>query len=306
MIEWGVALNVVEPTKDTLANSILLERGGMDSLWITDFPAVRAAAPLAAAVAENTNECRIGVGLLSAQLYGVENIVQKISALIENFGERFDVLIGPGDRDALERIGVRLGTGASTASRTVKTAAQVRDRLRESGYRSRVFLGAQGPRLIAESAKLDGVLLNYSDKDMIGWSVDRLRERDSEFTLGIFPPTLLSPNVEFESCEAIRKAAAMVALGLAASVQNAFGLSTRIRAGQLARERSGKIDHEVLDALGNDLLRRFSMFGGVSHLCRQLEGLAQMGVNLVVFGPPLCTDQGGLELLLDAREQCAV
>lgn len=303
-MEWGVALNVVESVETTVANSVRLERAGIASVWITDFPAIRSASPLAAAVAEMTNSCRIGIGLLSPDLYGPNHIIQQVETLVDHFGKRFDVLIGPGDGPALERIGVDRGVGAAVVKRTLKAATQIRTQLKDSNCECRIFLGAQGPMMIEASSSFDGVLLNYSDEEMIEWSLKKLKRNTQDFVIGVFPPTCLEPNPDFDSSESIRRAAAMVALGLTRSVWDEFGLESSLRAGQRALRESGSLDDAVIDVIGNETLHRFSVYMSVSELCEYIEDLQRRGINLVVFGPPLCKEPSGIDQIIEARYLC--
>lgn len=300
-MEWGVALNLVESVETTIATSIRLEQGGIDSLWITDFPAVRAAAPLAGAVAESTRRCRIGVGLLSPDVYGADMIVRQLQTLQQNFGERFDILIGPGDRLALQRIGIVQGSGPEIARRTKEAAVDIRLKLRESGFAGRVFLGAQGPKMIAASTRMDGVLLNYSDAAMIKWAIGQLKEIPGGFIVGIFPPTWLDENPDFGETEAIRRAASMVAIGLAKLPQDEFEIRDELDAGLRKVSETGRIGEDVMMSIGNSTLCRFALCTDGAALNSYLKRLEKLGVGLVVFGPPLCTSSEGLNILIDAK-----
>ena len=105
-MKWGVALNVRESMSETLRKARTADRGGIDEVWITDFPASKYAPAVAAAVAEETKSCRIGVGLVSPLLYSPTQILQFMSTLSDTYGERFDLLLGPGDKHALKKIGI--------------------------------------------------------------------------------------------------------------------------------------------------------------------------------------------------------
>jgi hypothetical protein len=304
MIEWGVALNVVEQVQRTIESAARLESGGIDSLWMTDFPAVRSASPLAAAVAENTSRCRIGIGLMSPALYGVDSIARQVLTLIDTFGDRFDVLVGPGDRFALESIGVGRQPGSVIAERTISAARAVKDRISSASEHCRVFLAAQGPRMIQSSTALDGVLLNYSDKEMIVWASGMIRKRNPDFIVGVFPPTHLDASPDFASESAIRRAAAMVALGSAKSVRKEFGLEDSLAPAQRIFDREGKLNEKVLSALDEDTLRRFAVCERTEGLCSYVKQLEELGVAMVVFGPPLCTYPEGLDLVIQARDLC--
>ena len=89
-MKWGIALNVRDTISKTVDKAVIVDKGGLDQIWVTDFPALRYAPAVAAAVAERTSECRIGVGLISPLLYSSSHIVQFMTTLIKSHGERFD------------------------------------------------------------------------------------------------------------------------------------------------------------------------------------------------------------------------
>ncbi|TFF92535.1 LLM class flavin-dependent oxidoreductase [Candidatus Thorarchaeota archaeon] len=303
-MEWSVALNVVEPVAVTVRNAVRLEKAGFSSLWITDFPAIRSAAPLAAAVAANTDSCRIGIGLLSPDLYGVNQITRQVSTLVTNFGDRFDVLIGPGDARALNKIGVRPRRGGKQVDRVVEAAQRIGRNLQSLGQKSRVFLGAQGPKMIEASSELDGVLLNYSDQEMIEWAINRLKARRDGFVIGAFPPTCMDLGQDFDSHFPIRRAAAMVAFGMARSARRNFQLDEDLHDAQLALERTGRLNEDVIGLIDPEVLRRFAICKNKTQLCDYLHELKGIGVDLVVLGPPLCTSEDGIEAAMETKKSC--
>ena len=53
-MRWGVALNVRDDMSESLRKAEIADRGGIDNVWVTDFPAIRYAPVVAAAIAERT------------------------------------------------------------------------------------------------------------------------------------------------------------------------------------------------------------------------------------------------------------
>jgi len=90
MIQWGIAINLREPVSEIVEKAVVADSGGIDSIWITDYPAVRISPILASAIAQKTERCRIGVGLLSPLIYPPKQIVQYMSTLIKHYGNRFE------------------------------------------------------------------------------------------------------------------------------------------------------------------------------------------------------------------------
>ncbi|MBE0525391.1 MAG: LLM class flavin-dependent oxidoreductase, partial [Candidatus Thorarchaeota archaeon] len=167
-MEWGIAINLREPTSEIVEKAKVADQGGIDTIWVTDFPATRLSPVLASIIAQNTKNCRIGVGLLSPLIYKPSHILQMMTTLIEMYGERFDLLLGPGDRAKLRDIGVEYGEISTLVERLCDSVTIIREGLEEYNA-TQVFLGAQGQKMIKASTCSNGVLLNFSDSEMIQW-----------------------------------------------------------------------------------------------------------------------------------------
>jgi len=301
MMKWGIAINIRESLSETLRKADVADRGGIDQVWVTDFPTFRYAPAVAAAIAERTNSCRIGVGLISPLLYSSTQIVQFMSTLAESYGERFDLLLGPGDRHALASIGVSYSSKLML-DKTVSTLEEVKRDLAEVGHYCSVLLGAQGPRMIKASLESDGILLNYSDLEMVDWAVNQIKNEIPEnFQIGIFPPTFVGNCSDMESNQGISLSAAMVAIGLNNAVSEVFGLREKIESARGLMKDRGLIDLEVLKSLGKEILQRFVFCGTAEQLGDYLKALEQLGISSVVFGPPQGIIKRGIEILVEAK-----
>jgi hypothetical protein len=299
-VKWGVALNVRDKLSDTLRKAEIADRGGIDQVWVTDFPAVRYAPAVAAVIAERTDSCRIGVGLMSPLLYSSKHIVQSMSTLIDSYGDRFDLLLGPGDKYALANIGVS-HTSKLMADKTVAALDEIVQELSETEHSVSILLGAQGPRMIKASMKADGVLLNYSDLEIIEWALTQIKnEVPDEFQLGIFPPAFIG-DCDFDTNQGVAFSAAMVAIALNRTVSKSFGLLDRISAARVLVRERGNIDSEVVKSLGKDVLERFAFCGTIEHLRDYVKALEELGISSVVFGPPQGVRKKGTEILVDAK-----
>lgn len=300
-MRWGVALNVKEKLSDTIRKAEIADQGGIDQVWVTDFPAIRYAPAVAAAIAERTTVCRIGVGLMSPLLYSETQITQFMSTLMDRYGERFDLLLGPGDRHALASIGVKYST-KDMVDKTKTALEKVKQNLSESGYKSSVLLGAQGPVMVKASLKADGVLLNYADPKMIEWALDQIKERiPKEFHLGIFPPTFVGNCEDFERNQRVTFSAAMVAIGINNVVSELFGFRDKIEAARGSMKKRGRIDSGVVKLLGREILQKFVFCGPGEQLKEYLIELEKIGISSVVFGPPQGIREDGVEILVDVK-----
>jgi len=301
VMEWGIAINLREHVSEIIEKAVVADQGGIDSIWITDFPATRLSPILASAVAKNTENCRIGVGLLSPLIYSSSHILQFMTTLIENHGDRFDLLLGPGDRTKLRDIGVDYGEISTLVKRMTESVTTIREGLAEHNG-LRIFMGAQGPKMIEASISSDGVLLNYSDSQMIQWAISLLERKPKDFKIGVFPPTLIGSSKSCNEHMGIKTSAAVVALGLSPSIMRKFGLEDYI---QPVIEKMKKIgvNDDIVQMIDQKILDRFSICGSVETNLEHLAILDEMGVEIVVYGPPQGATLKGVARLVDAKRE---
>ncbi len=300
-MKWGVALNVRNKLSETLRKAEIADKGGIDQVWVTDFPAIRYAPAVTAAIAEVTKSCRIGVGLVSPLLYSSTQIVQFISTLVDSYGERFDLLLGPGDKHALASVGVSFSSKLMV-DKTVSALQEIRKGLSEAGHNCSVLLGAQGPVMIKASLKADGVLLNYSDLGMIEWASNQIKNHVPEdFQIGIFPPTFVGDCHDIENNQGASFSAAMVAIGLSSAVSEAFGLRQQIEIARGLMKERGRIDSEIVKSLGKETLQKFAFCGTIEQLGEYMKALEKMDITSVVFGPPQGLRKNGVDQLVNAK-----
>jgi alkanesulfonate monooxygenase SsuD/methylene tetrahydromethanopterin reductase-like flavin-dependent oxidoreductase (luciferase family) len=300
MIQWSIAINLRESVSNIVEKAIVADTGGMDSIWITDYPAVRLSPVLASAVANKTKRCRIGVGLLSPLIYQPNHIVQYISTLIKHHGDRFDLLIGPGDRSKLSEIGVDYGHSSSVVRSLPESLDTIRKGLAD--YEGcRVFLGAQGLKMVRASRNSDGVLLNYSDPDMIRWAIETLGHTSNPFEIGVFPPTYIGKSVDCIENLSIRTSAAIVALGMSPLMKKKFGLTEALRPAQSLLKEKGNIDESVINLIDQNIIDRFCICETPEGVCKLIQQFRNMGVTLVVFGPPQGATLTGVKKLIQTK-----
>jgi 5,10-methylenetetrahydromethanopterin reductase len=300
MIQWGIAINIRESVSDIIEKAVLADNGGIDSIWITDYPAVRVSPILASAVAQKTNRCRIGVGLLSPLIYPPSQIVQYMATLMEHYGNRFDLMIGPGDKARLSDIGIQQKRGSTIVKRMTESLGIIREGLAHFED-CHVFLGAQGVKMIETSRNSDGVLLNYSDSEMIKWAKKTLGDIPGSFEIGVFPPTFIGESDECGKQIGIRTSAGIVALGMSPSIRKQFGLSEALKpALSLLRSRE-RIDESVVNLIDQNIIDRFCICETQKGVCNRVQQLKDLGVSLVVFGPPQGATLDGVKQLINTK-----
>jgi 5,10-methylenetetrahydromethanopterin reductase len=298
----GLAINVREKLDEIRKIARVVSQGGIDTLWIIDFPATRLAPVLASVIAHESEDIHLGIGLVSPFLHRPVQIIRFIKSLVDQFGDRFDLLLGPGDTTMLTKVGVKIDM-STLLEKIMKDMKLIREGLRDLEIGSRIFLGAQGPGLLKLSSETDGVLLNYSDPAMIEWAVKQIGETSADFQIGVFPPTFLSDGKDCDSHDSFLISAAVVALGLNRMVSQEFGLDESIGPARRVARGKGKIDAEVLEILGKETIKRFGLCGSVDDVSGYVKLVADLGISQIVFGPPLGTDSRQVELLAEGLRQ---
>lgn len=300
-MEWGIAINLREPVSESVEKAKIADHGGIETIWITDFPATRLSPVLASIIAENTENSRIGIGLLSPLLYSSSHILQMMITLIETYGERFDLLIGPGDRIKLGEVGVSYGKMSTLVARMSDAASSIRRRLSE--YKEcRVLVGAQGQKMIEASTSSDGVLLNYSDSEMIQWAISLLNKKPIGFSIGVFPPSLIGFSKSCDEQMGIKTSAAIVALGLNHSIMERFGLKKSLYPAIEMMKKQGLTD-DIIKEIDSNILNRFSLCGNIESNIERLKDYQRIGVDMVVFGPPQGASLKGVERIVEAKSR---
>ena len=300
-MEWGIAINLRESVSEITEKSVIADQGGIDTIWLTDFPATRLSSVLASIVARNTENCRIGVGLLSPLIYSPSHITQMMNTLIELYGERFDLLLGPGDRTKLGDIGISYGNISTLVERMSNSVALIRDGLMDHSE-IRILMAAQGPKMIEAATCSDGVLLNYSDPEMIQWAISNLKERPQGFTIGAFPPSLIGSSEACEEHMGIKTSAAVVALGVSPSILKQFGLKEELQSA-MEKMRVLGMTNDVVEMIHPNILERFSLCGSIESIIDRLEIYQKMGVDMMVYGPPQGASLNGVKRLVDTKNR---
>ncbi len=300
-MNWGIALNLRDTVSEIVQKAIAADKGRIDTIWVTDFPATRFSPALGAMITENTKHCRIGIGLLSPLIYSPSHIVQIMTTLIDTYGPRFDLLLGPGDRSKLGEIGISYEDSSTIVERIIESVGIIRESLRQ--YRDcKIFLGAQGPKMVKASKNSDGVLLNYSDLGMIQWAISNIEDRPENFTIGIFPPSLIGSSKSCKDNMSIKASAAVVALGASRSILKKYGLLENLQP-IITEVRENGFTEEIVERIDQEVLDRFCLCGSIETSNRRLEEYEEIGVEMVVFGPPQGASLRGVERLVESKKK---
>jgi len=286
-LKFGVALNVNETTLEVQAKSQQAERCGLDYVWISDPPSQRHAPVVASAVASATNHIRIGLGLISPFLHTPQQIASSLTTLIESYGARFDLCIGPGDREELRRVGVYLNNIHDLPNRLLSSKEEISNVLRKRKLESKIWLGAQGPRLLRIASSFDGVLLNYSSPEMIRWALDTIGGAKGSLPehLGVFAPSYIYKDLDPGIHKILRFASATVALGASRAVLEKFSLLEDLEPARRDRQKR-PFDKSILELIPSHVIDKFSILKRQPELRQYIDELIRLDVKHIVFAYP--------------------
>lgn len=285
-MRFGLGVNANETTSEIVEKCVEAERFGLDCVWVSDVPLQRYALAVASAVAAGTKRLRIGLGLLSPFLHTPEQIADGLSTLVESYGDRFELCIGPGDRDQLERVGILLPHGQSMINSILDAKKTISRRLRQNKVRSRIWLGAQGPKMLKVAGQFDGVLLNYASPAMIRWAMSKINTVNREtFQFAVYAPAYVYKHFDNGVYTLLRIASAVVALGAPNIVMKRLQLYEKIKATK-AKLKIGSIVESVLDEIPPEIVKLFSIYKSFDELRDYTLELSSMGIAHIVFGYP--------------------
>lgn len=284
---FGISLNVNDPVSETLAKGMSAERLGLDYVWAADLPSQRYAPVVAAVVASATHEIRVGLGLISPFLHTPQQIASSLTTLAESYGSRFDVCIGPGDRDELLRVGVDLDAVRGISQHVLNARREIHKLLKERGLECRIWLGAQGPAILRIAPAFDGVLLNYSSPTMLRWALEVIRAAKDGIPnlLGVFAPSYVYGDFDPNIHRMLQFASATVALGTSDYVLRRFSLLESL---QPARKEllCRTFDSSILRLVPPDIIEKFGIFKSHDELSAYVDELKRLGIEHVVFSHP--------------------
>ncbi len=286
-MKFAVGLNSNDSISDAVKKSIELERLDLDYVWISDLPSQRYAPAVCAAIAKVTSKIKIGLGLISPFLHTSQQIASSLTTLIESYGSRFELCIGPGDRDELYRVGVDLKNHKNILQSLLNSREEISTILQNRGIESKIWLGAQGPQLLRLASSFDGVLLNYSSIEMVEWALKIMKEEDINLprSIGIFSPSYVYKKINPKIQRMLQYATAIVALGTSKVVLKEFLLDQDLKPARI-EYKSKSLDATILELIPQDIIKKFSIFISQDELPKYINELKNLGVEHVAFSYP--------------------
>jgi len=285
-VNYGLGVNVNETTKEIVKKSVQAEQLGLHFVWVSDVPAQRYAFTVASAIAANTKKIQIGVGLLSTFLYTPEQVAGGFFTLVEAYGDRFELCIGPGDRDQLKRVGIPLFHPQGIPNFVLDSKKKIEKRLKENKVEGKVWLGAQGPKMLEIAKFFDGVLLNYASPVLIQWAMNKIgRVNKERFYLGVYAPSYIYSSLDNEVYALLHMASAVVALSAPKIVLKKLGMYQKIIAVKKKLE-AGSNMKSVLAEIPSEVVDWFSIYKPAEKLDSYIFEVSRLGIEHIVFSYP--------------------
>lgn len=285
-VTYGLGINANETLESMIEKSVTAETLGLKYVWIADSPVQLYGPIVAAAVASSTAKMHIGLGLMSVLLHTPSQIADALITLSDAYGDRFDLCIGLGDRRQLSQVGVHTNDFASLPLRVLEAKRKITSRLRKAGVRTKIWLGAQGPRMLRVGKSFDGVLLNYSRPEMIQWAI---REAglpgNHELTIGTYSPSYVHIKPQATILRLAKVSAAVVAVGATNRILKEFGLYEKLRKARKMADSSPTVE-AILAAVPDEVVEYFSITMRTTQLPSYMAKLTHLGVSHVVFAYP--------------------
>lgn len=285
-VTFGLGVNSYDNIPSLVRKSITAEALGLDYVWISDSPDRLYAPVVASVVASRTTKIRIGLGLISALLHTPSQIASSVMALRDAHGNRFELCIGPGDRMQLHRVGIRLESIHSLPLKILRAKQMIKCSLRDAGFSTKIWLGAQGPRMLKVAKNFDGVLLNYSKPAMIAKAITDAKLQPARgFRIGIYSPSYVYFKPQQHILRLAKRSSAVVALGATGEVLRKFGLYKKLQQARRIIEAAATLE-PALAEVPEDIVDNFSITMAARNFPSYLAELRRLGVSNVVLSYP--------------------
>jgi len=299
-LKFGISVNANDSLRGTVEKAKVAESSGLDYVWVSDSTVQLYAPIVAAAIASHTTRIRLGLGLMSPLLHDPQQIANSLITLCKEYGTRFDLCIGTGDRSQLFRAGLDLGNTLSLPAAIDKARTAIASEIRHAHLKTRIWLGAQGPKMLRIASNFDGILLNYSNPEMIRWAITRGKLRAGpKFTVGISAPSYVHSTMRSDIFELAKVASAIVALGTTRSVLRRMGILDEIDLLREKADRSPSLE-EISSEIPSQIASDFSITKKPNDLPSYIQELSRLGVRHAVFGYPQCHSVETVKELADA------
>ena len=313
-MKFSLRLNNDLPVSTYVDLAVLAEAKGFDQFWVSDDLFLRSAPVILTSVAVATRRIQIGTCIVNPYTLNPAEMAMMAATLDEVSGGRFNLGLAAGASDFLKWVGVESPKPLIAVLETVDVLKRLfaGDRApldgqflqwTENAYlRFRplrpipIYLGAMSPRMLhAIGSVADGGLPllfppeHYSNVQPLvsQGAVDAGRDiHDVDLAACIWCSIDDDPE---RAEDALREKVAYYGHALSPLILSQLGL-THADFEPIEHAIMVERDTEKAKALVTDQMLRIGIAGTIDDVRSRIEGLVQMGVRHLSFGPPLGTD----------------
>jgi len=278
---YGLNLKAIDHVDLLVEKGVEVERLGFHILWTYDLPILRYTPLVASAIASKTEEIRIGLGF-TPLLHSLDRITNILYTLTEMHGERFEICLIPGDKNRLHQVGIPWRRFKGVVQRVREEGERLRDRLEEWGLKCRIWLGAQGPRMLGIASSFNGVQLNLCNLEMVKWGLEKLGGVRDNFSIGIIASSYIYRDFDEEMYDHLRRSSIRVARAASKEVVKAAGVGDALKAVEESGEDYEKIDGRTLDLL----VEKFTITMPTYRLGEYLSKIEGLEIESFTFSTP--------------------
>lgn len=315
-MKFSLRLNNDLPVRDYVRLAQLAEEAGFDQFWVSNDLFLRSAPVILTAVALATRRIEIGTCILNPYTIHPAEIAMLAATLDEASGGRFNLGLSSGAGEFLAWVGIEAARPRTAVVETVhairrllagERAALQGDFLQWTEEallhfrplrRVPIYLGAMSPRMLGEIGRIaDGGLPLLFPPEHYAAIMPHIqagataagRSADQIDVAACIWCSVADDRARAE--DALKEKIAYYGPALSPMILEALGVP-REAFDPIARAVMVENDLEAAKALVTAPMMRIGIAGTARDLIARLEGLVELGVRHISFGPPIGPDVG--------------
>ncbi len=262
-----------------IKKSRIIEKTGLDAIWLGEGPEHRHIYPVLGTVASKTKSIIIGTSILSVHMHKPLQLFQAFKLLKEAFGDRFIIGLGRGGEKHLKIIGKNI-------FKTIPLLEEYLHTYTDFQLDLPIYLGAIGFKtLIKLGDKFDGVIINSISPRIIKTVIDKTGLKNSNI-LAIGPSAYLPDKTLLNK---FLITCAFIASELPEKIALELGVDR-----QLQQVRKYFLNHNIteLKNMRGFLEENFGLAGSMEDFENRVFELEKIGVKQVIFSNPITENHG--------------